>query len=139
MLLLDQADGGLGQVADHALDVAADVADLGVLGRLDLEERGADELGEPAGDLGFADAGGADQDDVLGRDVLAQLGGQLLPPPAVADGDGDGLLGGVLADDVPVQLGDDLPGGQVGHGHPRSRCRAESQSRDEDRSACLSL
>ena len=89
------------------------VADLGVLGRLDLEERSADELGEPAGDLGFADAGGADHDDVLGRDVLAQLGRQLLPPPAIADGDGHGLLGGVLADDVAIQLGDDLAGGQM--------------------------
>ena len=76
------------------------VADLGVLGRFDLEERRADELGQPAGDLGFADAGGADHDDVLGRDVLAQLVGQLLPPPAIANGDRDGALGGVLADDV---------------------------------------
>ncbi len=73
LLLADHADGDLGQVADHAFDVAAVVADLGVLGRLDLEERGADELGQPAGDLGFADAGRADHDDVLGRHVLAQL------------------------------------------------------------------
>ena len=92
------------------------VADLGVLGRLDLEERGADELGQPAGDLGFADAGRADHDDVLRRDVLAQLGRQLLPPPAVADGDGDGPLGRVLADDVAVQFGDDLSRRQVCHG-----------------------
>ncbi len=83
----------LDQVADHALDVAAVVADLGVLGRLDLDERRADELRQPAGDLGLADAGRADQDDVLGRDVVAQLGGELLPPPAVAEGDGDGPLG----------------------------------------------
>ena len=115
LLLLDHADGDVGQVADHAFDVAADVADLGVLGRLDLEERGADELGEAAGDLGFADAGRADHDDVLGRDVLANLGRQLLPPPAIADGDGHGPLGGVLADDVFVQFGDDLTGCQVSH------------------------
>ena len=115
LLLLDHADGDVGQVADHAFDVAADVADLGVLGGLDLEERGADELGQPAGDLGLADAGGADHDDVLGRDVLAHLGRQLLPPPAIADGDGHGPLGGVLADDVFIQFGDDLTGCQVSH------------------------
>ena len=111
----DHADGDLGQVADHAFHVAAVVADLGVLGGLDLEERGADELGQPAGDLGFADAGGADHDDVLGRHVLAQLGGQLLPPPAIADGHGHGPLGRVLADDVAVQLLHDLPRRQVCH------------------------
>ena len=64
------------QVADHALDVAAVVADLGVLGRLDLDERGAGELGQPAGDLGLADAGRADHEDVLGRHFLPQLVGQ---------------------------------------------------------------
>ena len=41
---------------------------------------------------------------------------ELLPPPAVADGDGHGPLGVVLADDVPVQLGHDLPRRQVAHG-----------------------
>ena len=116
LLLANHADGDFGQVADHALDIAADVADLGVLGRLDLEERGADQLGQPAGDLGFADAGGADHDDVLGRDVLAQVGRQLLAAPAIADGDGHGPLGGVLADDVTIQLLDDLARGQVRHG-----------------------
>ena len=115
-LLADQADGVLDQVADHALDVAAVVADLGVLGGLDLDERGAGELGQAAGDLGLADAGGADHEDVLGRDLLAQVVGELLPPPAIADGDGDGPLGVGLADDVAVELGDDLAGGQILHG-----------------------
>ena len=96
------------------------IADLGVLGGLDLEERGADQLGQPAGDLGFADAGGADHDDVLGRDVLAQFGRQLLPAPAIADGDGHGPLGGVLADDVTIQLLHDLPRRQISHGQPPS-------------------
>ena len=66
-------DGELGQVADHRLDVAADVADLGVLGGLDLEERRLGELGQPAGDLGLPHPGGPDHDDVLRRDLVAQL------------------------------------------------------------------
>src|SRR5262245_16465213 len=36
LLLFHEADGALGQVADHALDVAADVADFGVLRRSTL-------------------------------------------------------------------------------------------------------
>ena len=98
----------LDEVADDLLDVAADIADLGELGRLDLEERRLGELRQPAGDLGLADAGRADHQDVLRQHLLAQLGGELLAAPAVAQRDGDGALGVVLADDEAVELGDDL-------------------------------
>jgi hypothetical protein len=67
--------------------------------------------GEPRqapGDLGLADAGRADHQDVLGQHLLAQLLGQLLAAPAVPERHGDGALGVVLADDEAVQLGDDL-------------------------------
>ena len=40
---------------------------------------------------------------------------ELLAAPAVAQRDGDGALGVVLADDVAVELGDDLARGEVGH------------------------
>ena len=106
--LAGHGDGDLDQVADDLLDVAADVADLGELGRLDLEEGRLRQARQAAGDLGLADAGRPDHQDVLGQDLLAQLLGQLLAPPAVAQGDGDGALGVVLADDEAVQLGDDL-------------------------------
>ena len=39
-------DRGVGQVADDRIDIAADVADLGELGRLDLDER---RVGQPGG------------------------------------------------------------------------------------------
>jgi len=65
-------------------------------------------------DLGLAHAGGADHQDVLGRDFGAQLLVHLLAAPAVAQGDGHGPLGGLLAHDVAVQFGDDVLGG---HGH----------------------
>ena len=74
LLLAHHLDGELDQVADHRLDVAADVADLGELRRLDLDERRLRQLGQPARDLGLADAGRADHDDVLRRDLVAQLG-----------------------------------------------------------------
>ncbi len=108
-----QDDRRLDQVADQALDVAADVADLGVLGGLGLHERCAHEHRQPAGDLGLAHAGRADQHDVLGRDLLAQVVGELPAPPAVPQRDRDGPLGVGLADDVAVQLGDDLAGRQL--------------------------
>ena len=101
-------DRDLDEVADDLLDIAADIADLGELGRLDLEERRLREPRQAARDLGLAAAGRADHQDVLRQHLLAQLGGQLLAPPAVAQRDGDGALGVVLADDVAVELGDDL-------------------------------
>src|SRR5256886_5013629 len=102
----------LGEVADHRLHVAPHVADLGVLGGLDLEERRLGELREPPGDLGLPDAGRADHDDVLRRDLVPQLGGQVLSPPAVAQRDRDRALCPLLADDVAVELGDDLRRGE---------------------------
>ena len=108
-------DRDLDQVAHDLLDVAADIADLGELGRLDLDERSAGELGEPAGDLGLADAGRADHQDVLRQYLLAQLLVELQPPPAVAQGDRDRALGVGLADDEAVELGDDFAGRKIGH------------------------
>ena len=118
--LLTMLTAELGEVADHRLDVAADVADLGVLGGLDLEERRLGEPGEPAGDLRLPDPGGADHDDVLRRDLVAQLRRQVLAPPAVAQRDGHRALGALLADDVAVQLGDDLGRRERGSGRHRT-------------------
>ena len=108
LLLADHVHGELDEVAHHRLDVAADVADLGELRRFDLDERRLRELGQAPRDLGLADAGRADHQDVLRRHILGQLGRQLLAPHAVAQRDGDRALGLRLADDVLVELGDDL-------------------------------
>jgi len=108
-------DGGIDKIADDLLDIATDIAHFGELGGLDLDEGRAGEFGEAAGDLGLADAGGADHQDVLGINLVAQIRGELLAPPAVAQGDGDSALGVALADDEAIKLGDDLARGQVGH------------------------
>src|SRR5262249_14749306 len=71
------------------------------------------EPGQTAGDLGLPHAGGSDHDDVLRSHLVPELGGQVLAAPAVAERDGHRSLGALLADDVAVQLGDDLGGGAL--------------------------
>ena len=46
----------------------------------------------------------------------AQQAGELQPPPAVAQRDGDRSLGVALADDEAVEFGNDFTGRKVGHG-----------------------
>ena len=86
-------DRDLDEVADDRVDVPADVADLGELGRLDLDERRVGEPRQAARDLGLADAGRADHEDVLRRDLVAQRLVDLLAAPAVAQRDRDRALG----------------------------------------------
>ncbi|MNE33026.1 hypothetical protein D3C80_1266670 [compost metagenome] len=113
-LLAQQLDRGIGQVTNDRFDVAADIADFGELGRFDLDERRVGQFGQATGDLGFTDTGRADHQDVLRRYFNAQLFRQLHAAPAVAQGNGDGALGIVLADDVAVEFVDDFTGS---HGH----------------------
>jgi hypothetical protein len=77
---------------------------------LDLDERRVGELRQAPRDFGLADAGRTDHEDVLGRDLLAQRLLYLHATPAVAQRNGHGALGRVLADDVLVELLNDLAG-----------------------------
>ncbi len=114
----------LDQVAADLLDVAADIADLGELGRLDLDERRVGQLRQAAADLGLPAARRPDHQDILRRHFLAKLGRQALAPPAVPQGDRNRLLRLILADDMLVQCGDDGLGGKiVVHGAVRWRLR----------------
>ena len=108
-LLAHHVDGELDQVAHHRLDVAAHVADLGELRRLDLDEGRVRQPRQAARDLGLADARRPDHQDVLRRHLLGQVRRQLLPAQAIAQRDGDGALGRALTDDVLVEFRDDLP------------------------------
>ena len=108
LLLAHLLDRELAQVADDRLDVAPDVADLGELRGLDLQEGGLGHLGQAPGHLGLPDPGRADHDDVLRRDLVAQLCRHLLAAPAVAQCDRHRALGVRLPDDVAVELRYDL-------------------------------
>ena len=111
--LLLEPDRLLDEVAGDLLDVAADIADLGELGRLDLDEGRVGELGQPAADLGLAAAGRPDHQDVLGSHFLAKAVLEPLPPPAVAQRHRDRALGLGLADDMLVEGGDHRLGGET--------------------------
>jgi hypothetical protein len=109
-LVANHVDRAFHQVTHHAFDVATDVSHLGELGRFNLHERRTGQPRQAAGDLGLPDAGGADEDDVVRRDLVANRFRGALPPPAIPQRDGHRLLGVVLPDDVPVELRDDLAG-----------------------------
>ena len=110
-----QGDGDLDQIAHDLLDVAADIADLGELGRFHLEERRPGELGKPASDFRLADAGRPDHQNVLRQHLFAQSVIELQPAPAIAQRNGDRALGVGLSDDEAVELGDDFARGKVTH------------------------
>jgi hypothetical protein len=112
-LLARDLHGDVRQLLHDGVDVTADVADLGELGGLDFDERSVGEAREPARDLGLADAGGPDHQDVLRRDLLAQGLGHLHAPPAVAQRNGHRALGVVLADNVFIQLRNYFFGGKI--------------------------
>src|SRR5687768_6528531 len=98
----------LRQVAHDGVDVATDVAHLGELGGLDLDEGRVREPRQAPRDLGLAHARGADHQDVLGRDLAAQRLGHLRAAPAVPQRDRHRALGLALPDDVLVELVHDL-------------------------------
>ena len=76
------------------------------------------QLGEAAREFGFADAGGADHEDVLGHHVFGHLGRKLLAAQAVAQRDGDGAFGVGLPDDVLIELADDFARRQLVENRP---------------------
>ncbi len=106
----------LHEVANHGLDVAADVADLRELRGFDLEKWRLREPRQAPGDFRLADARRADHQDVLGRDLFRQLRCELLAPQAVAKRDRDGPFCGRLTNNVLVELANDLPGRQRARG-----------------------
>ena len=109
-------DGDFGEIADDRFDVAPDVADLGEFRRLDLDERRVGQPRQAARDLGLADAGRPDHQNVFRRDLLAQRLADLRAPPAVAQRNRHGLLGLALADDVLVEFVNDFLRSHLRHG-----------------------
>src|SRR5205085_4726950 len=129
--LLHVVVGRVEQVLDDVLHVLAHVAGLGQAGRVGDGEGDVEEAGERLRQQRLAGTGGADQQDVrlLELDVAVALGpGRLHAGPGarglarvdalvvVVDGDGEDLLGALLADDVVIEEGLDLDRGGKGDG-----------------------
>src|SRR6266487_2110295 len=108
-------DCDLDEIAHNLLHVAADVAHLGELGRFYLHEWSPGEPGESAGNLGFADAGRADHENIFGQYLFAHLLVELQAAPPVAQRNRHRPFRIGLADDEAIELGDDLARGKAGH------------------------
>ena len=108
---LDVLIGVVQQLADHHLDVLAVVAGLRVLGGVGDRERDIEAAGERARDVRLARAGGPEQQHVgLLDQPLARRGRLAAALEVVVRGDGDGALGALLADDVAIEVVEDLRG-----------------------------
>ncbi len=108
-------DGGVDEIADHRIDVAAHVSDLGEFRRLHLDERRSGETSETLRDLRFADAGRTDHEYVRRLYLLPDRLVDARAAPPVPKRHRDGPFRVVLADDVLVELGDDLSGREFFH------------------------
>ena len=112
-LFANHVDRDIHQVANDGFHVAADIAHFGELAGFHFQERRIGELGQPPGDFRFADAGGADHEDVLRHHLFGHFGIQLLTANTVAQRDCNGAFGVGLADDILVELRDDFAGRQL--------------------------
>ncbi len=106
--LAQHLHGQLYEVTHHGLDVASHVADLGELRSFHLDKRRLRQAGEPPSDLGLADAGRSDHEDVLRRHLLRQFRRELLAPHPIPQRDSHRPFRLRLRDDVSVELGHDL-------------------------------
>src|SRR5258708_902280 len=108
LFLADHVDGSLDEIADHRFHIAADVAHFRVFRSFDLDERAAGQARQAARDFRFSHAGGANHQNIFRQNVFGDFRRKLLAADSIAQGHGDGALGGSLADDVLVELQDDF-------------------------------
>src|SRR5690606_12805196 len=108
LVFANKGKSHLDEIANDGLHVTPDVADLGEFRRFNLDERRVGELCETARNLRFADTRWPNHQNVFRQNLFSQVLAELLTAPAVAQCDGDSPLGLSLANDVAVQLGDDL-------------------------------
>ncbi len=102
--------GGVQQLQQQVLHVLAHVAGLGQRGGVANGKGDVEDAGQRLGQQGLAGAGRANQEDVRLVDLDVRAGRAVHQPLVVAvDRHGQHLLGMLLADDVLVELGHDLP------------------------------
>src|SRR5579863_7036617 len=107
------AVGGLQELEDNVLDILADVTGFGEGGGVNDGERNIQHAGQGLGHQSLAGAGGADEHDVALGQLNAVIGFLTVHVDAlvvVVNGDGELLLGLLLADDVFVEESFDFGG-----------------------------
>src|SRR5690606_16725151 len=70
LLVPQEIDGDVDEVADHAVHDATHIPDLREFCGFDLDERCTGQFRQSPSDLGLADTGGADHDDVVRHDLI---------------------------------------------------------------------
>ena len=105
-------DGNVSQIPDDGVDIFANITHFGELGGFDLDEGRIRQACQTARDFRLADTGGANHENILGRDFAAQAGIHLLAAPAIAQGNRHRAFGLSLADDVFVELCDNFLGSE---------------------------
>ena len=123
--------GGAHEFPDKVIHISSNVARLGKLGDIGLDEWHADELGQDSDEVGLPDSRGAEKDDVLFYVIRHRLSGggglfrgvsRVFFPTAknplyvvvmIADRHREGSLRFVLADDESIEVGLYLGGGHV--------------------------
>ena len=101
---LDIVVGRLQQLQDDVLDILADIAGFGERRRIGHGEGHIEDAGERLGEQCLAAAGRADEQDVrLGEFDVVVLLSVVEALVVVVHGDGENLLGVILADDIVVE------------------------------------
>lgn len=103
--------GALKESEEDVLNIFADIAGLGQGRRVADRKRDIENAGEALGEQRFARTGGADEQDVALFDFdVVDLGaiGVTESLVVIMDGDGEGALGVILADDVLIEEALDL-------------------------------
>jgi len=103
--------GGVQELQQQVLDVFAHVARLGQRGSVANGKGDIENAGQSLGPTTSCPSPSTDQQDIRLVDLDVGADGPVHQPLVVAvDRDGQDFLGVLLADDVLVELGDDLPG-----------------------------
>src|SRR5271155_3928990 len=123
LFFTDHINRGFDEIADHGFHVAADVADFGVFRGFHFDEGETCQAREAAGDFRLADASGADHQNIFRQNIFGELGWKFLPADPIAQSDGYGFFGEILADDIFIQLDDDFARGKLVERRERFRLR----------------
>ena len=110
LFLTQQIDSRIRQVSNDGFDISTHIAHFGEFGGLYFDQGRVGELGQSASDLGFANTGWANHQDIFRTDLIAQFWIQLHAAPAVTQGNGHSALGIALTDNVAIQLSGDFFG-----------------------------